>query len=494
MARHTPSSRLDLAGAVEARATRRTTRIRSAVVFVLVWLVLAGLAGERLWTPSPNNHYVHLAQAWLHGRLDHGGVPPGYCTAAARRSGHCRQHAYDDWAVVTTLGLRDGRTLVGFPCRTSACGVTRRNEHVETWWILGDGWFRIPTLEISSRSERWYVTFPPGPALLFLPFVALFGTRVLDGLIVVTLAAATVALWVTFLDRWRGLADGRAHEHLVWACAWGLGSAACGLAAHGEVWFTAQLTGGLALVAFLRSAWRGSPSSAGAWIGLAMASRPTLALAAVLYPFLPGASNRSRAALLRFGSVFALCGLVLATLNVVRFADPLEFGHRYLDIRWQSRIQTWGMFSVHYFSRNLQAMATLLPRWQSAFPFIEVSIHGMALWISTPWLLWLPFAKARFRGATIMAGCLVVLAVTPLFYQNSGQVQFSYRFALDWLPLAIVLMAGSDLGRRVGLRVAVVVACLIHGWGAYAWTHAPGRLFVTDPPGWPFEAELEESF
>jgi hypothetical protein len=33
----------------------------------------------------------------------------------------------------------------------------------------------------------------------------------------------------------------------------------------------------------------------------------------------------------------------------------------------------------------------------------------------------------------------------------------------------------------------------VQSWGAWHFARAPGRLFVGDPLGWPFEDELEKS-
>jgi hypothetical protein len=83
-------------------------------------------------------------------------------------------------------------------------------------------------------------------------------------------------------------------------------------------------------------------------------------------------------------------------------------------------------------------------------------------------------------------------AIPSLLYQNSGQIQFSYRFAVDWLPLVVVAMAmGGGFRRRVLAPVLVAIAIAIQCWGAWYFARAPGQLFVTDPMGWPFEDEIE---
>ncbi len=115
----------------------------------------------------------------------------------------------------------------------------------------------------------------------------------------------------------------------------------------------------------------------------------------------------------------------------------------------------------------------------------------MALWLSTPWVLLAPLGRDRFAGRGVLWLAALLSAAPSLLYQNSGQLQFSYRFAADWLPLVLVAMAFGGAARRKAFPIAVVLAIAIHAWGAWQYTRAPGRLFVGDPPGWPFERELE---
>ena len=44
---------------------------------------------------------------------------------------------------------------------------------------------------------------------------------------------------------------------------------------------------------------------------------------------------------------------VLLVHNYLRFDHFAEFGHKYLNIGWQDRIQRWGLVNYHFLSRNL---------------------------------------------------------------------------------------------------------------------------------------------
>ncbi len=515
--------------------------LRSLAVFLVAFLGLCALAGtERLSKPSTDNHYSHLAQSWLDGRLDHGGKPKGWCTPELRRAKKCKRHTYDDWARVWTLGLHDGTSVRGYPCKTSAC-LDLRRRGVEGWLILG----QERTLrefergEIVSRTETWYVSFPPGPALIMLPAVALLGPeRTPDVLITCLLAALIPLVMLRLYERERpARTSGESGAHLWAVAAWTFASPAAFLGANGRVWFTAQVAGALCLAIYVSMGWRcHRPTLAGLALALAVSCRPHMAVA-VLFFFaewwreskLDPAKRWSIA--LRFAAPLLVVGALLMAHNWVRFEDPFEFGHRFLEIRWQQRMQEIGMFSTTYLGRNLQCALALLPVWDhgpgpwpgaligqgpSAAWIPRVSVHGSSILFGAPWLLLLGAARRGFPQRWGLIFSAVAVALPSLLYQNSGQLQFSYRFAVDWLPLLLPVLvfgggtdggrtseavedteAGTSLRRRAAnwrrwLFPALVLAGM--AWqlhGAWWFGRQPGQLFVTDPRSWPFEAELE---
>jgi hypothetical protein len=466
-------------------------RLRPLSVYLFTLVVLGTIAGKSLWRPSGNNHFVHMASGWLGGRLHHEGKPPGYCNADARRAGKCKYHRYDDWAVLRTLELPSGDTARGYPCRTAACKEARRTEGLETWYITGKGWQSFPRGKVRRQGETWYVSFPPGPAAVMLPVVAARGLRTPDVLLTVLVAAGIPVLLLGFLDRTRGTEDGRGAEHVVLALALALGSPACFLGANGSVWFTAQIFGAFALTAYLSCAWAlHRPAWAGLWLGVAVACRPTMAVAVLFFGWEWWRAGRPLPRLVRFVGPVLLIGAALMALNLARFDDAFEFGHRFLDIRWQARIQQYGLFHPRYLARNLQCMLWLMP--QQVWP-LRVSLHGSALWLLSPWVLLVFVVRGRFAQKWGLVLTMVALMLPALFYQNSGQTQPTYRFAMLWLPVLATLLAHGEALRIRRLTIAVVVvSMLMQGWAAWMFTRQKGRLFVTDPLGWPFEAEFDE--
>ena len=470
--------------------------LRRGLWVYLATLLLAGLlAGPERLSASTNNHFTHLAQGWLEGRLALESDPPGYCSAQERRAGRCKQHRHDDWAVVWTLELDEGESVRAFPCRTEACR-SLRTQGLQRWWVVGEGWRDFERNSLRSKSAQWYVSFPPGPALLFLPGVALWGLAFWDRLFTALLFAAIPVVLLHFLDRERGRVGRNGRENLYASLALAWVSPALLLGSHGRVWFTAQIVGALFLSLYLHGAWKARrPGLAGFALALAILSRP-LMVAALPFFLIEWRRERKRAhtswsALGRFLIPLVLFGLAAAWLNWSRFEDPLEFGHRYLDIRWQARIQSIGLFSFEYLGRNLRCLLSLMPQVQDKFPYLRFSIHGSALWLSVPWLLYLATSKKmQGRGLTLSL-CALAIALPALLYQNSGQVQFSYRFALDWLPLVIPILAIGGAASRRGFLLTLLLGFALNLYGAYFFARDPGHLFVSKPLGWPFQEELQ---
>lgn len=415
----------------------------AAGLYLLVTAVLLVSApNERLTTHTPFNHFALLAEAWLDGHLHLARGVPEY-------TGH------NDFAVV------DGTA---------------------------------------------HVSFPPFPAVLLLPFVALSGSAdaTRDGLVFVLLAGLGPALLYVALARFAEVGRSRRSfaENVGLALASAFGTVFWFTAVQGTVWFAAHVVGFALASAFLvASIDARSPLWAGLALGLGFATRTPLLL---LAPFFlaelyartkrelrqaPGARAARRAAG-RDLALFALPALAVAALlawhNHVRFGDALEFGHRHLAIAWRPRIERWGLFSVHYLGRNLGVMLASTPFvGAKAAPF-QISGHGLALWITSPFLftaLW-PRRLWGARRATYaaLACAAFTVALPALLYQNTGWLQFGYRFSNDFAPLLILMIAvGSRrLGRPFWALVALSV--LVNAFGALSFQR-PGweRYYAFEP-------------
>jgi len=418
-------------------------------IFVLCAGVYCATSAHRLLRPSPNNHYVHLAHAWLEGRLDLGGDPPGT----------------NDWACFDTVSRG--------PCPA------------------GQYRFSGPDAE----RYRWYVSFPPLPAILLLPVVAIFGLATLDALFWALFAGAAPALLFIVLRflRESGRSGRSRRDDLLITTLFAVGSVYYFVAAQGTVWFAAHVVAAACVCLYLSCSFGARrPAVAGLALGLAFLSRPATLL---LAPFFvleavtaakkePRAPSDSESRILRTLGTFAVPLAAVAVFamwhNAARFGDPFEFGHRFLQIRWRSRIETWGLFSTHYLPRNLTVFFLSMPWLIQSSPFVRITRHGLAFWFTSPNLLWSLWPKKADATVVALWAAVLPTALCTLLYQNTGWVQFGYRFSLDYLPLLFVLVALS--GRRFGVAFlsCAAFAILVNTFGAVTFDRYP-QFYDDDP-------------
>ncbi len=403
---------------------RRRLLVPLALYALVTLVFFVTTAPERLAAHTPFNHFALLADAWLHGRLDLGGPPPAYT-------------GNNDFALF---------------------------------------------------QERYYISFPPFPALLIAPLVKLAGSaeKVRDGRFFLWFAGIGPALLHLSLEKLSRAGRSRFSpgENLALAGLFAFGTVYWFSSVQGTVWFAAHTVGvALASLYIYASIDAAHPILAGLALALGFATRTPLGFAFPLFLFeayraasvtdAPAALRLGRADLRALVDRLALFGvpvaLVLSVLlwhNRARFGDPFEFGHRYLAIGWRARIDRWGLFSYHYLGRNLAVIGTSLPYTGVPDAPFQINVHGLALWITSPfyaWAFWPRRWTPHFAAFALTAFCV---AAPSLLYQNSGWIQFGYRFSNDFAPFLIVMIALG--GRRLSAPFWALgaVSVIVNAFGA----------------------------
>lgn len=476
----------------------------ASLLFLCTFALYAAFSGDRLRTSSADNHFVYLADSYLHGTTKMRVTPP---------------HR-NDWASYERLTLASGEELRG----TWVPGKDRVFQSLSgEWYAVGAD--ELPVLragipprcrddlppvdarvvEEDRRCADYFVSFPPGPAVLMLPGVAIWGMAFNDVLFTLLFAAGSAASIFLLLERLRreerfGL---RAVDSVWLTVFFALGSCAAWCSVFGQVWFTAMVVGTFFSIWFVYFAWGlRSPFLAGLMLAGAFSARTPYVFAAIFMGwlvFFPGGrfqrptTTQLRQAL-TFGAAPLVVGGLMLLQNQVRFESWSEFGHRYLSHGQNPLIFHYGLFNTYFASLNLGAMFAALPQLIPHEPYVVVSRHGLALWFSMPAMLWSVWPRSaerlpgdavdstvQLRRASYLA--IAVIAVTHVFYHNTGWVQFSYRFAMDYLVFIVVLVAVS--GHRLGwrFRAAVMAGVVVNVFGAITF----GR-FDAHYAAWFFEA------
>jgi hypothetical protein len=190
--------------------------------------------------------------------------------------------------------------------------------------------------------------------------------------------------------------------------------------------------------------------------------------------------RRALTPMARFALPLAVALALAMIMNRARFDDAFEFGHSHLQIRWNSRIQTWGLFNYHFLGRNLAVLLAALPWLSSIAPYLKISRHGLAVWVTTPQLLLVLWPKRHSWLMTSLAWAAGCVALGDLLYQNSGWVQFGYRFSLDYSLALFGLLAlgGRSFGKL--FYALTVYAFAINLFGAITFDRY-NRFYDDDP-------------
>jgi hypothetical protein len=433
------------------RARRWLTALGIYVLLLVLYALVAGR--ERLSEHTPFNHFALLARAWLDGRLDLGSAPPDY----AQGNDFAHYHG------------------------------------------------------------KWYVPFPALPAALILPLVYFAGSpeRVRDGQFFLWLAPLGPALLFLALEKLRllGRSDCTRFQNLGLALGFALGSVYFFSAVQGSVWFAAHVVAVALMAAYVCFALDAEhPWWAGLMVGLGYWARAPVLFAVPLFllealrmchnprqqaaatPDVGASRSTSwqritrglrhidlrRLSLLSLAfalPIVACFGLSLWH-NQVRFNDPFDVGYRHLEVAWQGRMQKWGLFHYHFLAKNLGVALTSLP-WLEPF---RINAHGLALWVTTPvylYLLWPKQPRPGYAALLITAACV---GIPALFYQNTGWMQFGYRFSNDYAVFLFAALALS--GRRLSpvFWALTLFAIAVNAFGAVTFDR-PGfeRYYFSQP-------------
>ena len=298
-------------------------------------------------------------------------------------------------------------------------------------------------LELAVYGEKYYVSFPPLPSVVLLPFALIFGAATPDNLLVKVYSLTAVILIYKAV---RHMGFGQAAA-AAWAFLFAFGSSLLPLTLEGAVWYHAQVLAFMLTVLALYLITEDHPVPAIICYALSVACRPFNALygivIAAVYMSVSVKAGESALTVLkkvRFGILggFAFAAAI-GVFNYVRFGDPLEFGHSYLP---EFSTQGGTQFSLSHIGGNISSFILRLPfRFEDGSVVMEK--FGFSAFIACPALtltvIWIvrDLVKKTFSAEkAVIAAVFVLHFMLLLMHRTFGGFQYGARYCVDLMPYA----------------------------------------------------------
>ncbi len=356
--------------------------------------------------------------------------------------------------------------------------ATPYNAHVH----LADAWLRglvtpetLPRhLEHAPGPTGAIIPYGPGPSLLLLPFVAIWGLGTNQSAFCMALGALNVALMWSL----SGKLGVSTRLRTALSVLFGLGSPHLFYAVQsGNTWPLMHIVTIFGLLVALRAVFSPSTLASGLTVGLGLGlAYLTRQPALLAVPFIaamslfkgPHAFPWRHAGGMALG--FGACVALTLAYNGARMGNPLDTGYeRVIMAITPPHMIPHGVFSKEYLLRNLHAYFLSGPERIASFPFFRPSQFQMSMLLVFPALLLIPLADWRQRVNWLALGAIASMMAVYLVYYWTGATQFGMRYAMDWLPLAMLLIASAGNGKSPLVWVAASLGIAVEAWGLVMW-------------------------
>lgn len=296
-----------------------------------------------------------------------------------------------------------------------------------------------PWLELAIYEGKYYVSFPPFPSLVLLPFAAVWGANTPDHWISLGFSIIGIIYAIRLYHAITGT-YGMAEQYVLFLF---LGNGYLFIALQGGwVWYMAQTMCFTFSLMSLFYAAKKHIGRAFAFLACAFGCRP-MVVAYIPLILMLGTEKASVKTWMRKGyRLIPACMIIgfYLMLNAARFDNPFEFGHTHLPEFVRS---TEGQFSLNYATKNFNQLFRLPQTGGEHGMLIYDTYDCMAFWLIDPIIVsfmvtWL-YALTRKRKACGL-NLIIVPATTCVHlmivccHKTMGGYQFGNRYIVDMLP------------------------------------------------------------
>jgi hypothetical protein len=316
---------------------------------------------------------------------------------------------------------------------------------------------------------KYFLYWPPLPAIVVAPFVAFFGVNFSDvafNLLIASVNVCMVSVLLNIVDNLNLIKLSR-QQRATLVLFFALGTVHLPLAPYGRVWSTGQLMGFLVVSLTYFSALKYIGTKALILTGMGLAAtiltRNHMIFACVwpvIYLLRANRAAKRVTAATLFLSV--LSGIaVMGGYNWLRFGSFVDNGlsyHLFASV-FAEDFQRYGVFSPRYFLTNLFYQYVAYP-----FPITTRTFYGGSLFLLSPVFFAAAWGIIRgVRGWSVPAllASIVLVQIPILSLMGTGWVQFGPRYSLDFtLPLLFLTGMGIQYWSKWLLGILTCISAV----------------------------------
>jgi hypothetical protein len=320
---------------------------------------------------------------------------------------------------------------------------------------------------------HYYWPLGPLPALILMPFVAVFGMAVKQGYLLFVFNVLNLFLLYKIARKIT-----QNHVSSLWLCiAYVFGTSYLSIALVPWSWYFAQAVAtAFLLLALYEFFYEKRWLLIGLYIAFAVATRINLIVAGVFFSLsiLLGDKRKSQKMkeLILFSVPVLVCILLLMAYNFFRFANVLESGYG-LQILYGAQAAAdrgYGIWSLVHFPANLYyfllkgPIAVFVPDTKVLmYPYIRTDGWGMSMLFTSPVLFWIFKAPCDETVVPLSVSTSLLMLFVVLGYYGIGFYQYGYRYAFDFYPFLFVALAyAAQPGVSLPMKVITVSSFLFN--------------------------------
>jgi hypothetical protein len=173
--------------------------------------------------------------------------------------------------------------------------------------------------------------------------------------------------------------------------------------------------------------------------------------------------------LIRMTGPIAAAVAMNSAYNYVRFGTVADVANVYRPGIWSEGTFDRGLFSLSYIPRHLSVIFRDVPHFIAEPPYLPVPWTGLAIWVTTPAFLYALRARGNLETAAAWIGILLV-SFAVMTFGATGISQFGYRLATDFYPLLYLLtFRGMGATPSLWAKILIAISVLVNAWGVIFW-------------------------